>query len=144
MVDYIWIILALLVIAGATWWRNRESMTNADVQSVMQTFGTTKEPSKTGQPSQTPIKGPRAVPPSEEDIKERESVTKFYKGSSYPNIYGPDIAMAPGTKPGLFENSKEKDDMMDSYYMINRDLQSAFPTEGPPQPYLADFSKIQR
>lgn len=116
-------------------------MTNADVQSVVNTYGTTPQPAVKKEITKQPIRGPEV----DKSGVEAAGKTKFHprkpKASKYPEIYGPDLVMPPGTKP--FEKPAEET-ADDSYFGINPDLKKAFPTEGAPQPYLADFSKIQR
>ena len=58
------------------------------------------------------------------------------------DIYGPDVVAAPGEK--IKHAKHESDRVDDDTYDYNPDLQHAFPTNGPPQPFLTDFSKIQR
>jgi len=65
-----------------------------------------------------------------------------YDSRIYPDIYGPDVELVPGTKPR--SNKHKSDDTSDPSYDFNPDLQKAFPTSGPPQPFLNDFSGFQR
>jgi hypothetical protein len=119
-------------------------MTNNDLLSTLKTFGDKAPPKKKANPADTdkaPIYGPRApvVPADSGKTKLAPTVSGVY-----PDIYGPEITAAPGTKPGSKPNSKhESDNLDDNTYEFNPDLQKAFPTEGPPQPFLTDFSKIQ-
>ena len=134
--EWLWILLAIILIVLATWWRNKESMTNADVQSAMQEFGTPDKPPSKKKLGKKPIYGPKAGPVVEKKVEESDSKSKISGSAQYPDIYGPDIGIVPGTKT-------DKGD--DSYFTINTDLERAFPTDGKaPQPYLTDFSKIQR
>lgn len=116
-------------------------MTNADVQSVVNTYGTSPEPSTKKEISKQPIRGPEV----DKSVVYAAEKGKFHPkrptAAKYPEIYGPDLVMPPGKKP--FEKPTEETGD-DSYFGINPDLKAAFPTDGPPQPYLADFSKIQR
>ena len=57
---------------------------------------------------------------------------------SYPQIYGPDSVLEPGAKPTYDVNTD------DYSYDVNPALKNAFPSDGPPQPFLANFSKFQR
>ena len=60
---------------------------------------------------------------------------------AYPDIYGPDVPMTPNAK---HSGGKEtSDDVTNDSYDYNMDLQKAFPTSGPPEPFLTDFSKFQ-
>jgi hypothetical protein len=139
----LWILLGfavLLLLIG-----RKEHMTNDDLISTLKTFGDAAPSKKKKNPAETdkaPIFGPRApIVPAD------SGKTKLAPTASgvYPDIYGPEITATPGTKP----NSKPKpsskhqsDNLDDTTYEFNPDLQKAFPTEGPPQPFLTDFSKI--
>ena len=118
----------------------REHMTNDDLLSTLKTFGDAA-PKKKKNPADTDkasIFGPRAPA----IIPADPGKTKLAPTASgvYPDIYGPEITATPGTKP---KSSKhESDNVDDKTYEFNPDLQKAFPTEGPPQPFLTDFSKI--
>ena len=120
---------------AATWWRCRESMANDDVLSVLQTYGTDSGSSNETRASKRPIYGPQASEPPEPPPEESQSTSRNSTSGEYPNIYGPDVYMIPGTKPG------GKDE--DSYFTINTDLAKAFPTDCAPQPFLTSFSKFQ-
>jgi hypothetical protein len=120
-------------------------MTNDDLLSTLKTFGDKAPPKKKANPADVdhvPIYGPRAPQVAPAD----PSKTKLAPTVSgvYPDIYGPEITSAPGTKPGTKPNAKhQSDNLDDATYEFNPDLKKAFPTEGPPQPFLTDFSKIQ-
>ena len=122
-----------------------EHMTNKDVISAIKKYGsedTSKKDDKTKQPLQAPIYGPKVSP-----IEHPSPVTASLKATSsdssvYPDIYGPEVIASPGEK---VKNPKhESDNLDDSTYDYNPDLQKAFPTSGPPQPFLTDFSRFQR
>lgn len=116
------ILLCLLVIVLF----RREHMTNSDMMKMLDSFG---QHSKKKETDEVPIYGPTAkkVPkPVHPDHKKTD-------GASYPEIFGPDVALTPGQKQA--EPKTEFD--------YNPDLQRAFPTDGPPQPFLGDFSKFQ-
>lgn len=141
--DLILIILAFLAIVVATMYR-KEHMTNKDLISALQTHGT-KDPSKPKKdtPSEAPIYGPKAQPPPPPPAPTKgNSNGKDGQGSTYPEIYGPEYQGVPGMKQ---KNPKhESDDTSDETYDYNPDLQKAFPTSGPPQPFLTDFSRFQK
>lgn len=142
--DVILIVLAILAIFVATMYR-QEHMTNKDLVSALQTHGT-QDPEKKKQdtPSQAPIYGPQAEQPPPAPTK-TDSSGKNGKGNgngSYPEIYGPEYQGVPGMKQTKPKHSS--DDTSDETYDYNPDLQKAFPTEGPPQPFLTDFSKFQK
>lgn len=130
--EWIYIVVALLAIVVATFLRQQEAMTNADVNSAIQTYGTETPKPKGTNAVEHPIYGPKAEKVDKSSVQEKEDKTKN-STSDYPGIYGPDVGMVPGAKNGGDE----------SYFKINTDLAKVFPTEGAPQPYLTDFSKIQ-
>ena len=130
--EWLYIIVAILAIVVATYMRNRESMTNEDVLSEIQKQGTESTKKSQSTPVTRPIYGPKAVKGEDKEVKEKEDESTHTK-SEYPYIYGPDNPMIPGTTNGGDE----------SYFKVNTDLAKVFPTEGAPQPYLTDFSKIQ-
>ncbi len=119
-----------------------EYMTNKDLVSALQTHGTTDaKKKKKDEPSELEIYGPKAekVVPTKSSGKSSGSDTS----GSYPDIYGPDIPLVPGTKTKSMPGKHTSDEVDDETYDFNPDLQKAFPTEGPPQPFLTDFSKFQ-
>lgn len=117
-----------------------EHMTNKDMLSAIKTYGTedtAKSKKKSGQPLEAPIYGPKVEPI--EHPTPANSSSKTNGGSNiYPDIYGPDVVASPGEK--VKSAKHESDNAEDDY---NPDLQKAFPTSGPPQPFLANFSKFQ-
>jgi hypothetical protein len=120
-----------------------EYMTNKDLVSALQTHGTTDaKKKKKDEPSELEIYGPKA-----EKVVPTKSISGKSSGSdtsgSYPDIYGPDIPLVPGTKTKSMPGKHTSDEVDDETYDFNPDLQKAFPTEGPPQPFLTDFSKFQ-
>lgn len=130
--EWIWIVLSVLVILASTYFRT-ERMTN---KAVAKTHGEQA-------PSELPLYGPNATaPPPEPSGTSPSSKGSGSSGGTYPMIYGPDAILAPGTKPPSGKTSS--DDTSDPTYEFNPDLKKAFPTEGPPQPFLTDFSKFQK
>lgn len=140
--EWLWIALSLLAILVVSYAR-RENMTNADVQSALQKYGGVNDTESSYKPvgvSDYPIYGPKAKPPEPSTGPSKGSAEKN-DSRIYPDIYGPDVELVPGTKP---RGGKHKsDDTSDSAYEFNPDLQKAFPTSGPPQPFLTNFSKFQ-
>ena len=139
--DLILIILAILAIVVATMYR-QEHMTNKDLVSALQTHGTKgTEKSTKDTPTQAPIYGPKAseVPPA---ATKTDGKGKNGGSGVYPEIYGPEYQGVPGMKQASPKHSS--DDTSDDTYDYNPDLQKAFPTSGPPQPFLADFSRFQK
>jgi len=141
--------LILVVLVILLVWTSQEHMTNADLVSTLKTFGSegTKKPSKP-YASEAPIMGPKAskVEPAPPKTNKNggDSVS-----SVYPDIYGPEYQGPPGSKHSKGKsrsnnNKHQSDDTSDETYQFNPDLKKAFPTEGPPQPFLTDFSKFQQ
>ena len=121
---------------------NIEYMSNKDLVSALQTHGTPDaKKKKKDVPSELEIYGPK----SEKVVPSTPSGTKpgSDNSGSYPDIYGPDIPLVPGTKKKAMPGKHTSDEVEDETYDFNPDLQKAFPTEGPPQPFLTDFSKFQ-
>jgi len=140
----LWILAGLLVLLILS--KSQEHMTNADLISTLKTFGDKKEtpPKSSKNPTEAPIYGPKT--------SKLEHPTPTNKPNSadgsgvYPDIYGPEYVGVPGsTKSSSHENGKHSSDGPhdDDAYQFNPDLQKAFPTNGPPQPFLTDFSKFQ-
>jgi len=145
MKDDILFLLGVIVVIGlivfVTQYRV-ESMTNKDLVSALQMHGTPDaKKKKKDEPSELEIYGPKAekVVPSTTRGKTGEDSSS----GTYPDIYGPDIPLVPGTKTKPMPGKHASDHVDDETYDFNPDLQKAFPTEGPPQPFLTDFSKFQ-
>lgn len=140
--DIVLIILAILAIFVATMYR-QEHMTNKDLVSALQTHGT-KDPEKpkNDTPTQAPIYGPTASQPPPAPTK-TDGSGKTNGGGTYPEIYGPEYQGVPGMKQ-TNKGKHSSDDISDETYDYNPDLQKAFPTNGPPQPFLTDFSGFQK
>lgn len=135
--ELLWILLSIAIIVGVSWWRTRESMTNAEVQSMMQTFGTSSESKQDTQVSKHPIRGPEVDKSQVKAADDKKNKPTKSRKADYPQIYGPDIVMPPGTNPNATGSES-------SYFDVNPDLNKVFPTNGAPKPYLTDFSKFQR
>ncbi len=124
--------------------RSTEHMTNEDLVSTLKTFGEQgtkpKKTKQTGEKDQLPIYGPTGVlaPPAPKPVPGKGGDGD---GSQYPEIYGPDVVLTPGKKASNGKHAS--DEVTDETYDYNPDLKRAFPTEGPPQPFTGDFSKIQ-
>jgi hypothetical protein len=135
------LLVVLIIIALVVAYR-RENMTNKDVSSMMQHYGDRdKKQKSTDTPASAPIFGPTAPKPVSPGPGSGGRGRRRGTGD-YPNIYGPDVPMVPGMKP--HSRKHESDNVEDDTYDYNPDLQKAFPTSGPPQPFLTDFSKFQR
>jgi len=136
----LWILGGLVVLLLLV--SRKEHMTNEDLISTLKTFGDNAPPKKKANPADTdqvPIYGPRAPQVTPAD----PSKTKLSPTASgvYPDIYGPEITAVPGTKPASHKHAS--DEVEDKTYEFNPDLQKAFPSDGPPQPFLTNFTKIQ-
>lgn len=127
------IVLCILAILVATQMNFKERMTNKDVISLMQTYGDQTEQKKKNEPVKSPIYGPSGVVAPVTETKKNK--TKQQGQGDYPEIYGPDVPLVPG---GKSKNSESND-----VYDYNPDFQKAFPTSGPPQPFLNNFSAFQ-
>ena len=140
-----WLILSGLTLLILYYYFSRvqERMTNSDLISTLKTFGDKGTKPKKKDPSTTnemPLLGPKAPAIDPADRKKSGSGGSNTSGV-YPEIYGPDIPKVPGTKQAAGKHMS--DDTSDSTYEFNPDLKNAFPVEGPPQPFLTDFSKFQ-
>ena len=137
-----WWLLSALAVVLIYCYFSREHMTNSDLISTLKTFGDkgTKPASKDSSKQESlPILGPKA-PPVDPADKKKASKDSNTSGV-YPDIYGPDIPKIPGTTQTAGKHMS--DDTSDITYEFNPDLKNAFPVEGPPQPFLTDFSKFQ-
>jgi len=155
MKDLLILIACILAIALATYYRksvSRESMTNKDLISALQKFGDkTDDSSKKSNSTlqEAPIYGPTAAPPSTPFPAPSSKKSKSDGTTSdYPDIYGPDVAMTPGTgstckKDPSGTHASDSATSEDCTYQYNPDLKKAFPTDGKaPQPFLTDFSRF--
>lgn len=135
------IILAILLVTMTSY----EHMTNKDLMSTLKTYGTPDQPKKkksADNKAEAPIYGPKVAPVEHPAPSEAPS-GKNGSGGSYPDIYGPEVVAEPGGLKPAKRGKHESDNVEDETYDYNPDLQKAFPTSGPPQPFLADFSKFQ-
>ena len=138
----LWILVGLVVLGFLM--NSRENMTNEDLVNTLQTFGEkgTKK-KKELPPPELPIygpQGPKLQPPNPFTPKNNSG------SGTYPDIYGPEYNGAPGSpRTPRKKDGKERSDgsKCDDSYQYNTDLEKAFPMEGPPQPFLTDFSKFQ-
>jgi hypothetical protein len=155
MKDLLILIACILAIALATYYRrsvSRERMTNKDLISALQKFGDQSGDSskKSDTLQEAPIYGPKAAAPSAPFPAPSKKSNSDGTSSDYPEIYGPDVAMTPGTgstctkdPPGTHASDSATSE--DCTYQYNPDLKKAFPTDGKaPQPFLTDFSKFSR
>ena len=137
------VVVLFVVVIFVTQYRV-EGMTNKDLVSALQTHGTPEiKKKKKDEPSELEIYGPKAekvVPPTSPNGNKSKTTDT---SGTYPDIYGPDIPIVPGTKNNSIPGKHASDQVDDETYDFNPDLQKAFPTEGPPQPFLTDFSKFQ-
>lgn len=141
--EWLWIAISLVAILVVSYYR-QEHMTNKDVQSSLQKYAGVPDTASSYESvgvSEYPIYGPKTRPPEPSPGPGRGGGGK-HDSRTYPDIYGPDVELIPGTKPR--SNKHKSDDTSDPSYDFNPDLQKAFPTSGPPQPFLNDFSGFQR
>lgn len=138
-------------------------MTNDQLIDTLKTFGeqgTSSSSSSSSLGTTTkPIYGPSANPPPIPTNTGGSGSGKTV-GGPYPQIFGPDVTNAPGTisgsgsvksgnpvAPGQVASDKAlavgSQGPADQFHEFNPDLAKAFPVDGPPQPFLTDFSKIQ-
>jgi len=119
-------------------------MTNEDLLSTLKTFGdNAPAPKKKANPEDSDkvaIYGPRA--PQVASTTSGKTKLAPTAAGVYPDIYGPEITPVPGAKPNP-SSKPSSDNPDDDTYEFNPDLKKAFPTDGPAQPFLTDFSKIQ-
>jgi len=145
-------LFALLFLVVYTLYQNRESMTNKDLintlskrQREREHKGKKEEPEE----SELPIFGPKSGGMAPPDPKPPKPNGKHPRGyGEYPDIYGPESIMEPGTKPGQRKKPGEQasDDTSGCEMQFNVDLRSVFPTDGPqeaPQPFLGNFAPFQ-
>ena len=137
------VLIAILLLAYLVSMTTYEHMTNKDLVDTLQKYGSKDESSKkkAEKPAEAPIYGPKAEAP-EQPSPTKPSSKSNGDGSVYPDIYGPDVVASPGEK--IKSSKHESDNVNDETYDYNPDLKNAFPTSGPPQPFLTDFSKFQK
>jgi hypothetical protein len=168
---WIWILVGIAVLI-ILFYRPRENMTNEVLIDTLKTFGEKGTPpasSKTVRgPGKQQIYGPSASPPPL-PTNNGGSASGQSVGGPYPQIFGPDVKTIPGTSGGTSggtsavtpagtlagtnfptfnpvgpgQVASDQAPPQDQAYQFNPDLARAFPIEGPPQPFLTDFSNIQ-
>jgi len=153
---WLWLILLVAVVLILFYSRScsRENMSNEKLLSTLETFGaqgTTKDKDP-NLSKNLPLKGPHA-PPIDPADSLKASTKSGNSGGAYPQVFGPDVAITPGTSgntgtsgtSGTVASGYTLSDSPpnDANYEFNPDLKNAFPYSGPPQPFLTDFSKIQ-
>jgi hypothetical protein len=187
---WLWILLGLAILV-ILFYRPRENMTNDQLIDTLKTFGeqgTSSSSSSSLGTTTKPIYGPSANPPPV-PTNTGGAGGKTVAGP-YPQIFGPDVTNAPGTRSGsgsvlgggdlsgggggsgggsgLGGGSgggggvgaggssgsgsgvggdgyvfSDQPGPQGQSYEFNVYLAKAFPVDGPPQPFLTDFSKIQ-
>ena len=133
--------LVLFLVSMTTY----EHMTNKDLMSALQKYGsghTQKDKKDSDSPTQAPIYGPKTTAVADEPLPTKSDKKSTSDSNVYPDIYGPEVVASPGEKVTSAKHSS--DNVEDDTYDYNPDLQKAFPTSGPPQPFLADFSRFQK
>jgi hypothetical protein len=126
-------------------------MSNKDLIDTLKTYGIDDygEVKPKSRSSKQEIYGPglkesEKAPPkplSEEDIEKKKSIRNLH-----PHIYGPEYVGVPGSSSSEAQSPYEVSDgpKVEESYKFNPDFQNAFPVNGPPQPFLTDFSKFQK
>ncbi len=135
------ILLVIAVIVILFFAPRKEFMTNKDLMAAMKDYGTDdKHLKKNENESYAPIYGPPSG--GTDDPKETPSINKPSKKTvvgTYPDIFGPETSMVPGTKP----TKKRSGDPDDDEPQFNPDFKKPFPRGADePQPFLTDFSKF--
>jgi hypothetical protein len=129
------IVLFIIAVVITIAW-NREHMSNSDVLTALKQYGVDTNDNKTSNSNKADlIYGPKGVLSDEPapNLDEKSNAKAIY-----PNIYGPDVPLVPGKKV-------ETQDGEGNDYDYNIDLAKAFPkADGPPQPFLTNFSSFQR
>lgn len=155
---WIWVLVGIAILV-ILFYHPRENMTNEALIATLKTFGEKGTPpaSSTKGPASQQIYGPSASPPPL-PTNNGGSASGQSVGGPYPQIFGPDVKAVPGTTPagtlagtnfptvnpvGPGQVASDQAPPQDQAYQFNPDLAKAFPIEGPPQPFLTDFSKIQ-
>jgi hypothetical protein len=154
---WVWILVGLAILVILFYSSPRENMSNEDLVSTLKTFGDKS-------PAAQSIYGPSAAPPPLA-TNTGGSTSGQSVGGPYPQIFGPDVTNAPGSiSGGMSANNgngsngtgtsasggaaagyvfSDQPGPQDQTYEFNPELKKAFPVDGPPQPFLTDFSKIQ-
>ena len=153
---WIWVLVGLAILVILLY-RSRENMTNNQLMSALNSFE--KTGTKPKNPSLDPIYGPSAKPPAVPSSTNNGGGRNGKStGGPYPQIFGPDTTPRPGAgrpEPGNGKTGESSvyvnpvgpgqvgsDQAMAVEPEFNPDLKNAFPYDGPPQPFLTDFSKI--
>ena len=110
---WLWLLLGLAVAVILFYSSSRrENMTNDELLSTLKTFGdvgTKKDSSGNKNPNAkntAPIWGPNASPPAVPTPNPTPS--SMSSSGDYPHIFGPDIALPPGTSGGSGQTGKSK------------------------------------
>ena len=165
---WIWVLVGLAILV-ILFFRSRENMTNGQLMNTLDAFK--KDGKKSHDPKLDPIYGPSANPPAFPSSTNGGGKNGKSTGGPYPQIFGPDTAPSIGTGrhgaggaggtaaggvagdgktgqssvyvnpvgPGQVGSDQGGETVEPEF---NPDLKNAFPYDGPPQPFLTDFSKI--
>jgi hypothetical protein len=151
---WIWVLVGIAILV-IFFYRSRENMTDGQLMNTLDAFK--KDGTKPKDPSLDPIYGPSANPPATPSSTNGGGKNGKSTGGPYPQIFGPDTTPQPGAG-GVAGDGKSgessvyvnpvgpgqvgSDQGMAVEPEFNPDLKNAFPYDGPPQPFLTDFSKI--
>ena len=150
--EIIWFIVLIICLAVIILYiPKRESMTNKDLLNTLSKFEKKEPTKKEDTPYEMPIYGPKTskIEPKPAPSKSKGGNDNGGDVNIYPDIYGPEVNLTPGTnhtKTMHKKNGKVESDTIDQdddVYQFNPDFQKAFPVYGDPQPFLTDFSKFQ-
>ena len=160
---WIWVLVGLAILV-ILFYRSRENMTDGQLMNTLDAFK--RDGTKSKDPSLDPIYGPSANPPEFPSSTNGGGKNGKSTGGPYPQIFGPDTTPQPGAgrggagtaAGGVAGNGKTgessvyvkpvgpgqvgSDQGMAVEPEFNPGLKNAFPYDGPPQPFLTDFSKI--
>ena len=153
---WIWVLVGLAILV-ILFYRSRENMTDGQLMNTLDAFK--KDGKKSKDPSLDPIYGPSAKPPAvPSSTNSGGGKDGKTTGGPYPQIFGPDTTPRPGagrSEPGNGKTGESSvyvnpvgpgqvgsDQAIAVEPEFNPDLKNAFPYDGPPQPFLTDFSKI--
>lgn len=145
---WIWILVGLAILV-IFFYRSRENMTDGKLMDTLDAFK--RDGKKSTEPKLDPIYGPSANPPTFPSSTNSGGRDGKSTAGPYPQIFGPDTTPQPGTgrdgeSPGYVNpvgpGQVASDQGKTAEPEFNPDLKNAFPYDGPPQPFLTDFSKI--
>ena len=126
-----WLCLGIIALILVATWHPREFMTNADVKAKMDFHASKPKTWNLPKKDESPdprLMGPRIPSEEEKEVEAAKKKDAADTSSVYPQVYGPETVGVPGKSAEFQTNTNFE-----------------FP-KGPehPQPFLANFSKIQK